>query len=490
MELKDIDKLFREQQHSADEMPRENVWYRLEEKVDKMRPVVEKNRPYKVLRYLAAASIAVLFIGSAYFLNIAFNNSSDKNIVATTTTKSSKESSKNKSAASGLRIENNNGNFFADKMESTTDESDVIAREDEEIIEAEAGYSDGTIAFDVAAEENEFKEYEIEEEIGSSWEGNLDSDMASGISSSLSNVAVESPAGPILESDSYRGEEFATEESIDYKFDSQSSPPPVASSRVASAAKPQILTKAASSRIEKKSHVRKEELADAIQIKEIQKNKKIDLVEEIAEVESADDFSDKITKDEIAEQIAEPALVKPGSSFSVEEDKGDSNVGIIKSTVTKAPQTKDAIVTGTRSESVMMNARTERYEANGSQFSWMEGSWSNQTSSTSNFIDVKPSANGELMAQNYLIENSDTVLFEELKFRTDANGTKVLKKRAETDTDYTHYLLIKSDNDSWTFIDDNGTKLIIEKRRNALFYHYETIRNERITSPKKFKKLN
>lgn len=485
MELKDIDKLFREQQHSADEMPRENVWYRLEEKVDKMRPVVEKNRPYKVLRYLAAASIAVLFIGSAYFLNIAFNNSSDKNIVATTTTKSSKEPSKNKSAASGLRTENNNGDFFADKRESTTDESDVIATEDEEIIEAEAGYSDGTIAFDVAAEENEFKEYEIEEEIVSSWEGNLDSDMASGISSSLSNVAAESSASPILESDSYGGEEFATEESIDYKFDSQSSPPPVASSRVASAAKPQILTKAASSRIEKKSRVQKEELADAIQIKEFQKNKKIDLVEE-----SADDFSEKITKDEIAVQIAEPALVQPGSSFSVEEDKGDSNVGIIESTVTKAAQTQDAIVTGASRESVMMNARTERYEANGSQFSWMEGSWSNQTSSTSNFIDVKPSANGELMAQNYLIENSDTVLFEELKFRTDANGTKVLKKRAETDTDYTHYLLIKSDNDSWTFIDDNGTKLIIEKRRNSLFYHYETISNERITSPKKFKKLN
>ncbi len=82
MNLKDIDKLFNDNQHQFDKMPSDKLWERLEEKLDATPSMWEENSQAKKkvhwLRYVAAAAmILVMLIPAIYLMNNAPTKSSD-----------------------------------------------------------------------------------------------------------------------------------------------------------------------------------------------------------------------------------------------------------------------------------------------------------------------------------------------------------------------------------------------------------------------------
>lgn len=80
MNLKDIDKLFNDNQHQFDKMPSDKLWERLEEKLDAT-PSMWEEKPQKKLgwlRYVAAAAvILVMMVPAIYLMNNAPTKSSD-----------------------------------------------------------------------------------------------------------------------------------------------------------------------------------------------------------------------------------------------------------------------------------------------------------------------------------------------------------------------------------------------------------------------------
>jgi len=456
MELKEIDKIFRAQQNSADEMPREDIWYRLEEKVDKMRPVVSKGKTLTSFRYIAVASMAVLFLASAYFLNLAFNNSSSDNVLAQNTEKTNQTARKSvakksvqatPSSSSVTSLDNGNVNdpalnetvrgqdknsngglvnqdYAGDQNKSVS--SEIVEYELEEVSEI-ANYTEVLVEYsDVIASGGNSEIYEgaiNKEDLNSSGFSTFDTPALSTSSFSESSASDQLE----IENSEILAEEISAPSSI-------SAPPPASPNgtdeSIELASAPEEKLESANEPTLKKESIEPALSASDEKTQTQESKLSDDIVSGSTEKESKSPAKPKaVTKEQIREEVADIVNVEPEAEQILEDEpeiaENDMEVSSIPAVTIQAASRateaagKPPVPTG----AIMSNARTKRYNA-------------------------------------------------------------------ETDTDYTHYLLVKSDDDNWTFLDDHGTKLIIQKKRNSLYYHYETTNNERITSPKKFKKLD
>ena len=498
MELKDIDKLFKDQQHSADEMPREEVWYRLEEKVDKMRPVSSKSSSARNIKYIAAAAIAFLFLASAYYVNLALNNTSSDVVLAENQSRAGRTSVKSLKSPIQAQTLNDEGDVADDN----------VLKKMNTIVGEETSLEDS---------ENRIADIEEQTELNNSDNrevalGQLNSEIseASENDSKTSSSVISQPARNIItekeEEYQFKASDYAASMDNSADGDTYQNSPSGSEITIAPPAPMEIqINTPSAQKLEVAMDLEAPEEEYTESVRNAPKTK--EALKKIKDKRRIDKSADSTNKDELKEIVvsSEPSSKSSEDVAIVNEAEVTDKIKLEALEPTVAGRTKsESTVPVTISKSaasskissdmarpeVMSNARTKRYTANSSEFSWMEGKWSSESASASNVIQVEPDVSGFLTAKNYKVENGEQVLFEELKFKSDANGTKVLKKRAQTDSDYTHYLLVKSDSDKWTFIADNNTRLIVEKKRNNLYYHFETISGGRITSPKKFKKAN